>query len=372
MPSRFHPDTLMNTFLRDEKPLLLAAVVAAAAFPLEHGILAAGQTAALLASAVLIAAILMTAQRVSHHAELLAIRFGEPYGTMLLTMSAVLVEVVILAMMMTHTASPTLVRDTIYSAVMLDLNGILGLAAILGGLKYGEQAYNVDSGNSYVVMILTAMGVSMVIPEFIPAASWQAYSVFTIVVMVLLYGVFLKLQTGRHSYFFNYAYGPAHSAHEEGHDGRQIPVKRHVAMLGAGILVIGLLSEVMAKTLDAGLAGSGVPAIFAALLVALLSASAEILTALRAALNNRMQSVVNIALGASLSTVILTVPIIEGIALATGTPIEMGLTPVQSAMVLLTLLAASINLNDGETNAIEGMAHFVLFATFLMLAALGV
>jgi len=108
-----------------------------------------------------------------------------------------------------------------------------------------------------------------------------------------------------------------------------------------------------------------------ALVVAGISAGPEILTALRAALANRMQSVVNIAMGASLSTVILTVPVMEAIALYSGEPFQMAMTPVQTVMVFITLIVAAINLNDGETNAIEGMTHFVLFATFLMLMALG-
>ena len=108
-----------------------------------------------------------------------------------------------------------------------------------------------------------------------------------------------------------------------------------------------------------------------AILVAAISAAPEILTALRAALANRMQSVVNVALGASLSTVILTVPVMEGMALYTGQPFQMAMTPVQTVMVLITLVICAINLNDGETNAIEGMTHFVLFATFIMLSLLG-
>lgn len=112
----------------------------------------------------------------------------------------------ILAIMMSNEASPTLVRDTIYSAVMLDINGILGLAALMGGIKHGEQAYNDDSARSYSVMILTAMGVSMVVPEFIPEAKWKLYSAFTIGAMVLLYTLFLRMQVGAHSYFFSYSY----------------------------------------------------------------------------------------------------------------------------------------------------------------------
>jgi Ca2+:H+ antiporter len=145
-----------------------------------------------------------------------------------------------------------------------------------------------------------------------------------------------------------------------------------VGLMAVGVALIGLLAEVMSVTLDAGLAGSGVPPIVAPLLVAAISASPEILTALRAALANRMQPVVNIALGASLSTVILTIPIIEALALATGKQIEMALSPAQTVMMFLSLLVASVNIHDGETNAIEGMTHFVLFMAFLMLAFLGV
>jgi len=341
--------------------------MAALAFPLEHTVLATGQGASLAAAGLLIGAIMLASWRVAHHAEVLAEKVGEPYGTMILTLAAVLVEVVILGIMMTHTSSPTLVRDTIYSAVMLDMNGILGIAAVLGGLRHGEQPYNVDSGNTYIVMIITAIGVSMIVPGFLPPSAGVAYAIFTIVIMAVLYAMFLRMQTTRHSYFFSYSYA------ETGVAGRSHPgsARASIALLVAGIIIIGMLAEVMAKTLDSGLAGSGVPPIVAAVVVAFISASPEILTAVRAAMVNRMQPVVNIALGASLSTVILTVPIMLGLALFEGKDIVMALSPVQTVMVLLSLAVAAINLHDGETNAIEGTTHFVLFAAFLMLAGLG-
>jgi len=365
----------MLALFRQELFLFIAAIAAVVAFPLEHAILGSGQGVSLVAAIALIGAILLASVRVAHHAEELAERVGEPYGTMILTLCAVLVEVVILAIMMSHTTSPTLVRDTIYSAVMLDINALLGLSALLGGLRHGEQPYNVDSGNTYIVMILTAIGVSMVLPSFIPSQHWRSYSVFTIVVMVLLYALFLRLQTGRHSYFFSYSYAqhakPRASADEASAVAHQ-PLAMPIGFMAGGVVLIGLLAEVMSQALDAGLAGSGVPPIVAPLLVATISASPEILTAVRAALANRMQPVVNIALGASLSTVILTVPIIEALALVTGQQIQMALSPSQTVMVFITLIVATINVHDGETNAIEGMTHFVLFMAFLMLAALGV
>ena len=370
----------MLTFFRREWSLLVAAVALCVALPLEHAIVGAGQPASLTASVLLIAAILFASVRVAHHAETLAERLGEPYGTMVLTLSAVLVEVVILAILLNESHSPTLARDTIYSAVMLDINALLGLSALLGGLRHGEQPYNVDSGNTYIVMILTGIGVSMVLPAFVPAAHWQSYSLFTIIVMVLLYGLFLRLQTGRHSYFFSYAYAQkpqsadALARHEASHDTAHPTGSLALPLLGigVGIALIGMLSEVMAKTLETGLAGTGAPPILAPLIVATISASPEILTALRAALANRMQPVVNIALGASLSTVVLTVPVIEALALFTHHPVEMALTVPQMVMTFLTLLVATINIHDGETNAIEGLTHFVLFAAFLMLSAIGV
>ncbi len=372
--------------IRQERLLLIPIVAAILALVLEHSVLEAGQIPSLMGAAALIAAIVVGSMRVAHHAEILAHKVGDPYGTMILTLSAVAVEVLILAIMMSNGASPTLVRDTIYSAVMLDINGILGLAALLGGLKHGEQPYNDDSGKTYGVMILTAMGISMIVPEFIPRDRWQYYSVFTIGAMIALYALFLRMQVGTHSYFFSYSYPSRQSGRpwdqpkaagtesdvaktvEDEHEGSTL---WSIGVILFGVVLIGVLAEVMSVLMDAGLEGTGAPVALTAILVAGISAAPEILTAMRAALRNRMQAVVNIAMGASLSTVILTVPVMEAIALYTGQPFVMAMTPVQTTMVAITLVAAAINLNDGETNAIEGMTHFVLFATFIMLAFLG-
>lgn len=365
----------LSSLVKQETFLIVALVTALLGYMFEHAILELGKTPAIVAAVVFVAVIIMASTRVAHHAEVLAHKVGDPYGTMILTLSAVAVEVLILAIMMGTTSSPTLVRDTIYSAVMLDINGILGLAALLGGLRHGEQPYNDDSSRTYGVMILTAMGISMIVPEFIPADRWHYYSAFTIGAMIALYGVFLKMQVGPHSYFFSYTYprakspGATPSAEQ---DAEQEPAKLSIAIILAGVLIIGVLAEFMSAFMNSGLEGSGAPPALMAVVVAAISAAPEILTAMRAALRNRMQSVVNIAMGASLSTVILTVPVMEGIALYTGQPFIMAMSPVQTVMVTITLIAAAINLNDGHTNAIEGMTHFVLFATFIMLTALGV
>ena len=372
----------LPSILKQEKLLPVAAVVAVLAYFLEHSLMEGGKAVSLLAAAALIAVIILASTRVAHHAEILARKVGDPYGTMILTLSAVAVEVLILAIMMRSSASPTLVRDTIYAAVMLDINGILGLAALLGGLRHGEQAYNDDSSRTYSVMILTAMGISMVVPEFVPRDRWHIYSAFTIGAMIALYALFLRMQVGTHSYFFSYSYPtarrrtptsepPVAEEPDHEHEAEDKSATSSIAIILVGVVIIGILAEFMSALLSGGLEESGAPPALMAVVVATISAAPEILTALRAALRNRMQAVVNIALGASLSTVILTVPVMEAIALYTGQPFLMAMTPVQTVMVAITLVAAAINLNDGQTNAIEGMTHFVLFATFVMLTILG-
>lgn len=361
----------MTDLLKKEKLMLLGLVATVLAYAMEHTLIANGRLIALITAAILIIVIIGVAIRVAHHAEVIAEKIGEPYGTMVLTLSAVLVEVIILVIMMSHEHSPTLARDTIYAAIMLDMNGIIGLAALLGGLRHGEQVYNDDAGKTYIVMIMTAVGISMLVPEFLPTDKWTYYSVFTIGIMIVLYALFLKMQTGRHSYFFHYSYADKNKADNMEEHSSHASIKPTIILLIIGIILTGALAEVMSTVLNTGVKGLNIPPILLGLVVATISASPEILTALKAALANRMQPVINIALGATLSTVILTIPVVEAVALFTGQQITMGLTIPQTVMVVLTLFVGAINLNDGETNAIEGMTHFVLFATFIMLSILG-
>ena len=301
-------------FLMHEMILLLAIIAAFGFGFYEHRLLTAGNTVVWLAFGVLFGVVVFTSMRVAHHAEVLAQRLGEPFGTMILTISAVVVEVVMLVILMAHSHSPTLARDTVYSAVMLDINGILGLAAIIGGVRHGEQKYNLDSAHSYIAMLLVAIGISMFIPEFIVPAAWKAYSIFTIAITILLYFAFLRIQTIEHRYFFEYDY--ALPDDEEHHASKA--TLTHVLLLILSVVMIGILAEFMSAFLGKGMEGSSLPMALLAVLVALVSASPEIPTALRAARADRMQT----------------------------------------AMVALTLFTALISLHDGETNVLEGTIHF--------------
>ncbi len=353
--------------LKSEFPIAIALAVLGLGFALEHGAIEHGGLALWGLLLVILAAIIGVAFRIAHHAEVLAMRLGEPYGTLILTLAAVSVEVVILIVLLQGAPNPTLARDTVFSAVMFDINGILGLAAIVGGLKHGQTKYNISSANSYIAMLLVAIGIGMFIPDFVPDTQWHFYSIFSVCTMALMYVGFLRLQTVEHRTFFEYSSEMAKEAHDEAHS----PNALHAGMMIGAITLVGLLSEILSALLDAGLAGSSLPKTIPAVLVALISASPEILTALKAAQRDRMQTTVNIALGASLATVLLTLPVIEGIALFNGERIVMALTPIQGGMLLLTFVTVMNNLHDGETNAIEGISHFALFAAFIALVMMG-
>jgi Ca2+:H+ antiporter len=354
-------------YLKSEFPVAIALIILGLGFALEHGAVEQGGVMLWGLLLVILGAIIGVAFRIAHHAEVLALRLGEPYGTLILTLAAVSVEVVILIVLLQGAPNPTLARDTVFSAVMFDINGILGLAAIIGGLKHGSSKYNLDSANSFIAMLLVSIGIGMFIPDFVPDVQWKVYSAFSIGTMAVMYFAFLRLQTVEHRTFFEYSA----ETEQEVHDEVQSPNSLHVGIMVAAILLVGLLSEVLSVLLDAGLAGSSLPKAIPAVLVALISASPEILTALKAAQQDRMQTTVNIALGASLATVLLTLPVIEAIALFNDERIVMALTPVQGGMLLLTFLTVMNNLHDGETNAIEGISHFALFAAFVALVTMG-
>lgn len=317
---------------------------------------------------VLFSVIIYAAMSVAHHAEMLAEKFGEPYGTLILTISAVVVEIVIIGIMMVHEHNPVLARDTIYAAIMLDINALLGLAAIIGGIKYGEQPYNVDSSNSYLSMLLVAIGIAMVVPHFMDAAHIDNFMMFNVVMFILLYITFTRIQVASHKYFFEYEGEEDEVCDAEGHcEPPRINGWYHSVNLVLAIIMIGILSEILAIFMGNTMKTFGLPLSIAAVGVAIISAAPELITAVRAALDNRMQTVVNIALGASLATILLTVPAVIIVTRYMGMDLNLAITPVQGVMFGLTLLVSIVNFNDGETNMLEGFLHVILFVVFVYL-----
>ncbi len=351
-----------------EYSLFLAIITYFGISHFEHT-LVASTAGNLLGFAILFVVIMYAAMSVAHHAEMLAEKFGEPYGTLILTMSAVIVEIVIIVIMMTHAHNPDLARDTIYSAVMLDINGLLGIAAIIGGIKYGEQPYNVDSSNSYLSMLLVAIGIAMVLPEFVNPVYHMRFMMFNVLVFVFLYIIFTRVQLTSHKYFFEYKSSETEICEEGEHcpAPTEINAWYHSLNLVISIIVIGVLAEILSVFMGNTLEIYGLPMAIGAVGVAMISAAPELITAVRAAVDNRMQTVINIALGASLATVLLTIPAVIVVSYFMGMELNLSLSPVQTMMMGLTLLVSMVNFNDGETNMLEGFLHFILFVVFAFL-----
>lgn len=350
--------------LLSEKPLLLS-IVAFGLFEI-FGAHFAGGVGNLIGFIILFGVIIYSSLNVAHHAEMLAHKYGEPYGTLILTLSAVVVEIVIILIMMMHAHNPTLARDTIYSAIMLDVNGLLGIAALVGGIKHGEQKHNIDSTNSYISMILISVAVAMVIPHFVPEEKSGIYTTFIIVTFILLYAIFSLVQLKEHKYFFEFTES-GDSVHHINEDKNAINGAYHASILVVSIIVIGLLSELLAPFMEHNIESVGLPMALGAFGVAIISASPELITAVKSALHNNMQTVINIAFGASLATILLTIPIVLVATMLMDFHIDLKLTVIQSIMIVVTLFARIIHFNDGETNMLEGFVHFVIFMLFFFL-----
>lgn len=310
--------------------------------------------------------ILYAAFGVVHHAELLARRFGEPYGTMILTFSAVTVEVIMVAAMMLHAdKDPTLARDTIFSTLMILINGLIGVVMLLGGFRFGEQKYNLKSTNSFLSMIIGIIGLAMILPDFIKVESSYSYSGFLIISSLALYAFFIRMQSKEHNYYFTFNKIAAKSHSAEGE--KKISGLYHSIMLLLTIVAISLLAEYLSVTVDDGIAKLNLPDALAGLIVSVIIVSPEGLTAIRAGLGNDMQRVINISLGSALSSISLTIPAVLIVGILYEKEVILGLTAIQAGMIVISLVVSMLSCKDGETNALQGFIHVVLFITFVFI-----
>lgn len=311
--------------------------------------------------------IVLAAMGVVQHAEQLAYKFGEPYGTMILTFAAVAVEIIMITTMMLHgDADPTLARDTVFSTFMILLNALIGLIMLLGGFKYGEQKYNLKSSNSFFSMIFAIVGLGMFLPLIVDGKNYHLYEFFLIIICLALYAFFIRMQSKEHNYYFRFEGNKKEFSHEQPVN-KNINAFYHTIMLIAAIALISVLAESLSVFVDDEIERFGLPTAIAGLIVAIIIVSPEGLTAIRAGLNDEMQRVINISLGSMLSTAALTIPAVLIVGLIIKQDINLGLTPVQGALLIISFLVGILSVKDGETNALQGFIHIILFVTFVFL-----
>lgn len=366
----------ISTLLRQEWSLL-ASVVTTVLFLLFGGNWLADLSNPVWFAFVLVwlfTVILLSAFAIVHHAESLAIILGEPFGTLVLTLSVIGVEVLMIsAVMLTGEGKPAIARDTMFSVVMILLGGMTGVSLLLGGLRHHEQSYNLQSANAFLALIIPLAVLGLVLPNFTTTTAGPTLSpfqsIFTSLMSIGIYGIFLAVQTKRHRDFF-IAPQIDEAAEDDVHLYEEHKVKStayHALFLVLYILPLVILAKQLAVPLDYGTRALNAPQVLSGFLVAILILAPEAISAVRAAVRNRLQRSVNILLGSVLATIGLTIPAVLIIGLITGKTVYLGLDATDTILLLLLLALSTITFSNNRTNALLGAVHLLLFLAYLML-----
>jgi len=331
---------------------------------------------AVIAFGVIFATILVAAFGVVHEADYLAHQLGEPYGTLILTLSIVAIEVILIAAVLLGPGeNPTIGRDSIFAVMMIILNLVMGICLLLGGRRFGEQEYNSQGALAYISMTLLLAGIGLILPNtlssgdgtFLPAQA-IAFAILTIV----LYAAFLLMQTRAYRrYFIQPELGSLTIPLEpEGTPAAAQPqldragIVIHSVLLVALMLPIVLLAHDLALVIDFGIAAVGAPLALGGVLIAIIVFTPESITAIKAALDNQLQRSINLCLGAFVSTVGLTVPAVLIVGLVTGKTVVMGVSPSETVLLLLTVGLTTLTFLGQRASALQGTLHLTLFAVF--------
>ena len=342
--------------------LLFAAVTAT-------GFTFTPSAAGLMFAAVLLVILFGTVFAAVHHAEVIAERIGEPFGTLLLTLAVTIIEVALIAtIMLGEKAVPTLARDTVFAVVMIVCNGLVGICILGGGLRYREQDVQVSGSILYLSMLIVMATITLILPNYTLTTPGPVYSAaqlgFVSVVTVVLYGVFLYTQTVRHRGYFTGA-GPDGGHGEIGISNRLLALS--TALLLVSLLAVVLLAKKFSLVVDAGTAAVGAPPAFAGILVALLILLPESVAAISAARKNDLQKSINLALGSSLATIGLTIPAVAVAAHVLDKQLVLGLKAQDTVLLVLTFVLSMLTFGTGRTNILFGLVHLVVFAVFVFL-----
>jgi len=321
-------------------------------------------------------AILTSAFGVVRHADCLAIKLGEPFGTLILTLAVVGMEVMMVsALMLTGDPDPTMARDTMFAVVMIVLNALFGISLIAGGWRHREQNYNLQGAMTFLTMLVPLAAFGLVLPHYTATTTSPSLAMFRavalIVVTIGLYCVFLAVQTRRHPDYFREATGiqlSDEAAEADEHAGLEVrSVAFHAVLLIAWLLPVIVLAKQLAVVLDEGAERLGAPPALSGIVVALLILTPEGMAGGRAALGNRLQRSVNLLFGAALTTIALTVPAVILISLMTGKSIQLGLSPTSQILLAVTLAVSMLTCVTGRTNVLNGFIHLVLFVAYFVL-----
>jgi Ca2+:H+ antiporter len=327
-----------------------------------------GKLLAVLCSFGLLGAVIASV----HHAEVIAHRVGEPFGTLVLALAVTVIEAsLILSMMLAGGKDMAfLPRDTIYAVVMIICNGVVGLCVVTGSVSHREQAFRVEGTGTGLAALIVMSALTLVLPVFTTSTEGNTYSRsqlgFVAMASAALWSIFIFIQTVRHRDYF---IPVARAVNPEAHAPPPTALKAWVSF---GLLLLALvgvvgLAKVLSPTIEDLVAMAGAPRIVVGIVIATLVLLPETSAAVRAARADRLQTSMNLAIGSALASIGLTIPVVVVAAVGLGLPLILGLEPKDLAMLAVTFLVSAVTLGTGRTHMMQGAVHLVLFAAFLFL-----
>jgi Ca2+:H+ antiporter len=308
-----------------------------------------------------------------HHAEVVALRVGEPFGTLVLALSITAIEVALIVSMMLAggEAKAALARDTIYATVMIISSGVMGICILLGGLRHREQSFRIEGAGPALAALTVLATLVLILPEFTTSTIAGSYSttqlIFVAISSLLVWSVFVFFQTVQHRDYFLPAVG---TSNEQVHASPPSAAESWLSfalLLVALVAVVGL-AKVISPAIEAAVAAAGAPAAVVGIIIAMVVLLPESVSATRAALANRLQTSMNLAFGSALASIGLTVPVVIAVAVMLELPLVLGLEAKDIILLALSLMVCSIGLGNGRTNMMQGAVQVVLFAAFLFLS----
>lgn len=303
-----------------------------------------------------------------HHAEVLAHALGEPFGTLILTISVTIIELaLIISVMLADQSSPTLVRDTVYAVIMIICTGLVGACMLAGGLRFREQSFDVTAISIYLAMLIVLATMTLVLPNYTVSAPGPKFSdsqlAFISAVTIVLYGVFLYTQTILHRDYFT-----GSKVIEAGEHALTAPGFATAGLLLVlSLTAVVLLAKKFGVLVDQAVDVLGAPNAAAGVIIAFLILLPESIAALNAARADNLQKSLNLALGSSLATIGLTLPAVAAANVFLRQPLELGLAPKEMALLVMTLGTSIVTFGTGRTNILFGFLHLVIFAVFMFL-----
>jgi Ca2+:H+ antiporter len=349
-------------------PAWTLGVPAAAVAVLVGAILLPHPAVRALAAGVLMLAVFAAV----HHAEVIAHKIGEPFGTLVLAVAVTVIEVALIASLMLAAGAnkPGLARDTVFAAVMLTANGIVGLCLLAGGVRHREQGFQVR-GASAALAVLSALSVmTLVLPNHLVSTPGPTLArsqlLFEGAVSLVLYLTFVFVQTVRHRDYFLVEVAA-------GEDEPAPPPTAGASLASVGLLLVALVSvvglaKVLSPDIERAVAAAGAPVAVVGIVISMVVLLPESVAALRAARKDHLQNSLNLALGSSLASIGLTIPAIAAVSIGAGRPIELGISAKDTVLLALTLLVSVITLGTGRTTVLQGMVHLTILAAYLFLA----